>query len=52
MILVLLIILLLMCIGGVGYGYRGSPYGYPAGGLVGLIFVVLVILILLGHIPY
>ena len=51
--LVVLILILVIIFGGVGYGYRGSIYGSPyytgGYGIVGLILVFVLILALLGR---
>lgn len=52
--LVILVVLILLIVGSLPtWGYsRGWNAGYyPAGGL-GLLFVILLILILLGHVPF
>lgn len=51
---VVLIILVLLLFGGIGagpwWGYnRGSSYGYWPSGVLGLLFVILLILLLMGR---
>lgn len=48
----MIILLVLVLFGGIGYGYRGgpyAPYAWGGGGLVGLVLLILLILLLLGH---
>ena len=51
--LILVILLVLLLFGGVGYGYRSSIYGSPyytgGYGIVGLILVFVLVLALLGR---
>lgn len=47
--IVLLVILLLLCLGGIPWGGYHS-YGYGPSGVVGLLVVVLIVLLLTGRI--
>lgn len=51
--LLIVLIIVLLLFGGLGYGYRGPIYGNPvymgSYSVVGLVLVVVLVLILFGH---
>lgn len=51
MYVVLVVLVILILFGGIGWGYRGDygPAYYGGGGLIGLLLVVLLIMALLGY---
>jgi hypothetical protein len=52
MLLILLILVLVLCLGGGFWGYRGGYVGYNPLGLVLLIVVILVVVGLFTSFPY
>jgi hypothetical protein len=49
--LILLILLILLLCGGLGYGYRGGQYGYHTGGVVGIVLIIVLVLLLTRAVP-
>jgi hypothetical protein len=50
LVTILLIILIVLAFGGGGFGlYSGAAYGWPVGGLGGLLLLILIICLLTGR---
>lgn len=49
--LLLLVVLLVLILGGAGYGYRrGTPYVAEGGGMLGLVILVLIVYLLITRV--
>lgn len=47
--IIFIILIVLILFGGLGWGYRSGSYGYPLGGALGIILIILLVWLLVGR---